>query len=167
VSPFDPTDPRSLARRADLYALAYEHAGKALARQEQILADLRARGTGLIAIAAVAMSIFGGPALGGSRAGPAVYVAVAAFVGTCVCVSALLWPRGPVVMIDGAALIAEYAEPHVVPLALIHRELALHHTAGFVRNRDAIDRTMRLSRVALALLSAEIVAWVVHYALTL
>lgn len=167
VSPFDPTDPRSLARRAEVYALAYEQAGDARAYQERMLADLRARGAGLIAIAAVAMSIFGGPALEGAHTGLAVYVAVAAFVGTCVCVSALLWSRHSEVTIDGEALISTYAEPHVAPLALVHRALALHYAAGFVRNRETIDRMTRLSRVALVLLSAEIVAWVASYALTL
>ncbi|WP_445149780.1 hypothetical protein [Baekduia sp. Peel2402] len=167
MSSFDPTDPRSLARRAATYALASEESANALAQQERTLADLRGRGAGLIATAAVAMSIFGGPALGGAHAGPAVYVAIAAFVGACVCVLALLWPRHPILASDGAALISAYAEPHHVPLALVHRELALHRTAEFVRNRDEIKRMTRLSRGALALLSAEIVAWVVNYTLAL
>lgn len=167
MSPFDPTDPRSLARRADVYALAFQEAGEALADQVRIVEQLRGRAAGLVATAAVTMSIFGGPVAGRGAAGVALYVATAAFVGVCFCVLGLLWPRHLVAATDVGELIAEYAEPHQLPLALVHRELAVHRAAGLVQNRDVIDRMMGLSRVAVVLLSAEIVAWVVNYALTL
>jgi hypothetical protein len=167
VSPFDPTDPRSLARRAEVYALAFEEAGKSLAYQERIVEQLRGRGAGIAATAAVTMSIFGGPAIGRGATSEALYVATAAFVGACFCVLGLLWPRHLVAATDVGELLPTYAEPNHAPLALVHRELAVHRADGFVRNRNVIDRMTRLSRVALVLLSVEILAWVVNYALTL
>lgn len=167
MSPFDPTDPRALARRADVYALAYAEAGEALADQVRIVEQLRGRAASLVATAAVTMSIFGGPAIGRGAAGVALYVATAAFAGVCLCVLALLWPRHLIVATNAAELIPMYAEPHHLPLALVHRELAVHRAAGFVHNRGMIDRMTGLSRVALILLSMEIVAWVVNYSLTL
>jgi hypothetical protein len=167
VSPFDPTDRLSLTRRAETYSFAFELAGHALADQERLGAELRGRGGGIVATAAVTMSVFGGPALGRLPTGPALYVAVAAFAGVCICVLDLFWPRRLVVTIDAEKVIATYAEPRHVPLALVHRELALHRAASFSRNRAAIDRMLWSSRGALLLLAVEVVAWVVSYAQTL
>lgn len=167
MSRFDPTDLRSLDRRAEVYALAYEEAGHALDHQERRHVELCGRGAALMAIAAVAMSLFGGPAAGHAPASPALYVAVVAFLGVCFCVLGLLWPRHIGVATNVGELIPAYAEPHRMPLALVHRELALHRAAGFVHNREVLERMTGLARIALVLLSVEIVAWVVNYALTL
>lgn len=161
---FDFTDPRLFAPRAGLYALAFEEAGKALAGQRQLLADVRSRAGGVVAIAALVTSILGGAPGGDGHHGSAAYVAVAAFLGVGVSVLALFWLGHLETIINPEALIREYAEPSCVPLALVHRDLALHCAAGLARNRRTLDRMTVLLRVALASLAAEIIAWVVSYA---
>jgi hypothetical protein len=165
VSPFDPTDHRSLARRADVYALAFEEAGQALAYQERIHADLRARGGGLATTAAVTMSIFGGPAIGDLPVGPALYVAVVAFVGVCLCTLALHWPLDLELTVDADRIIPSYAEARFVPLPLVHRDLAIYRTKSIARNRRTLDRLTTVLRIAVGLLGVECTTWVVNYAL--
>jgi hypothetical protein len=164
-SPSDLSDARVLARRADIYALAFAEAGEALAYQERIHEQVRGRGAGLVATAALATSIFGGPALGTPRPGPALYVAVIAFIGVCICVLALMWPRQLRIVTDAAEMITRYAEPRHVPLALVHRDLALDRADSIATNLGTLDRMTSVARAALLLVAVEIVAWVVNYTL--
>lgn len=159
---FDFTDPRLYRPRAALYALAFEEASRALAWQESILADLRARGVGLAGTATVTTTIFGGPLA--SSDGPARYVAVAAFVGVCSCALGLLWPRHFDIAVHAQTMLEEYVEPASVPLALVHRDLALARADALDRNRRALDRMTWLLRIGLCLLAVQVVAWVVSYA---
>lgn len=163
---FDFTDPRLFAPRAGLYALAFEEAGKALAGQRQLLADVRSRAGGVVAIAALVTSILGVSSIGSAQYGPAVLVAAAAFVGVGASAFGLLWLGDLEMTIDPEALIREYAEPSRVPLALVHRDLALHRAASIARNRQTIARMIGLLRLAVALLAVEVVAWLVNYVAT-
>jgi hypothetical protein len=164
--PSDLTDPRLLARRAPLYALAFAEAGHALSSQERMLDDLRARAVGLVGAAAVTTSILGGTALGGTARGPMTYVAVAAFVASAVCALGVLWPRhGWVSVTDAERMISTYAEPVHLPLALVHRDLALHRAAGLARNHRQLKRNMQLLRAGICLLALEVAAWLANYAL--
>lgn len=54
-----------------------------------------------------------------------------------------------------------------MPLARMHRELALHRAASASRNRAALKRMTKASQVALLLLTIEVIAWVVGYVQTL
>jgi hypothetical protein len=159
---FDFTDPRLYRPRAALYALAFEEAGKALAWQERILSDLRARGAGLAGTATVTTTIFGGPLA--SPDGSARYVALVAFVGVGSCALGLLWPRHFDDVIDAKAMLEEYVEPARFPMPLVHRDYALHRARTFDRNRRTLDRMTWLLRGGLCLLAVQVVAWVVSYA---
>lgn len=161
---FDFTDPRSVARRAPIYALAYEEAGKALGSQRQLLVDVRSRAAGVVAIAAIVTSILGGAPTADGRHGPAAYVAVAAFLGVGASALGLFWTGHLETVIDPEVLIREYAEPSFVPMALVHRDLALHCAAGLAQNRRTLDRMTVMLRVAVSALAIEVVAWVVNYA---
>jgi hypothetical protein len=159
---FDFTDPRLYRPRAALYALAFEEASRALAWQESILSDLRARGVGLAGTATVTTTIFGGPL--GAAEGSARYVAVAAFVCVGACALGLLWPRHLSVAIDARLMLEEYVEPTGMPLPLVHRDLALERSDAFDCNRRTLDRMAWLLRLGLCLLALQILAWVVSYA---
>jgi hypothetical protein len=157
-------DPRVLARRAPLYELAFAEAGHALAFQERTLSDLRARAVALVGAAAVTTSILGGPALGGVRHGPAAYFAITAFVASALCALSVLWPRhGWEFTTNVEQLIETYAEPVHLPLALVHRDLALHRAVSILRNQRQLKNTMLVLRAGIGLLALEVAAWVVGY----
>jgi hypothetical protein len=159
---YDFTDPRLFRPRAALYALAFEEAGNALAWQERILTDLRARGAGLAGTATVTTTIFGGPL--GVAEGSVRYVALAAFVGVSACALGLLWSRHFEIALDARTVLTDYVEPSNVPLPLVHRDLALVRTDLLDRNRRRLDQMTWLLRLGLCLLAVEVVAWVVSYA---
>jgi hypothetical protein len=164
---FDFTDPRSVVRRAPLYALAFDEAGNALTVQRQLVADVRSRAAGAVATAALVTSIVGSPPVGQGHHGTTVYVALAAFAGVVASAFGLLWLGHLEVTVDPEALIREYAEPSFVSLALIHRDLALHRATSLARNRRTITRMIVLLRMAVASLAVEVVAWLVNYIATL
>lgn len=159
---FDFTDPRSVARRAPIYALAFEEAGQALAVQRQLLVDLRSRATGIVAAAAFVTSALGGSPLGGRSAGVTAYVVAAAFLAVGASIFGLFWLGHLEVTVDPKALIADYAEPSPVPLALVHRDLAIHRAKSVADNRRTLDRMTVLLRVAVGSLAVEVVAWLVN-----
>lgn len=136
---FDFTDPRSLARRAPIYALAFEEAGAALTVQRQHVADVRSRAAGAVATAALVTSIIGSPPVGHGHHGIAVYVALAGFAGVVASAFGLLWLGHLEDIVDPATLIREYAEPSLVPFALVHRDLALHRATSLAAT-DACSR---------------------------
>jgi hypothetical protein len=132
-----------------------------------LVADVRSRAAAVVASAAVMTSILGGAPVGGGHHGAAVYVATAAFVSVASSAFAVLWLAHVETMVDPGALIREYAEPSHMPLALVHRDLAIHRATSIALNRRTIDRMTVLLRVAVGSLAAEVVAWVVNSALAL
>ena len=75
------------------------------------------------------------------------------------------WPRHDwQFSADTAKLISEYIEPELLPLPLIHRDLALHRGASYVRNAHQLARLFLAFRVGLILLVVEVSAWVVALA---
>jgi hypothetical protein len=159
---FDFTDPRLFRPRAALYALAFEEAGRALEGQRQLLADLRSRSAGVVATAAVVATILGASPVGDGH-GAAFYVAAAAFLGVSASAFGLLWLGDLEMTVDPEALLREYAEPLRFPMALVHRDLALHRAASVARNRRTISRMIVLLRLAVASLAVEVIAWLVNY----
>ncbi|MCW2982527.1 MAG: hypothetical protein JWR63_97 [Conexibacter sp.] len=162
---FDLDDPRQLALRAPTYALAFEEAGHALDGQERAVADLTARAGVLMAAAAVTTSIFGGQVLRDGHRVIATWVAIGAFLGVGVAVLAVLWPRHDWEFgAQPKGLLAQYAEPAHTPLAMIHRDLAIHRSASFARNTRQLRSVLLWLRVGMCLLAVEVVAWVVAFA---
>lgn len=160
--PFDLTDPDQLALRAPAYELAFAEARHALDAQEQMMRDLIARAGMLMAAAAVTTSIFVGQALAHGHAGPAAWVGIAAFVGVGLAVVDVLWPRaGWEIEAWATNVITEYVEPEGIPVAMIHRDLAIHRTASVRRNVSRLRRASRSLRIGMGVLVIEAVAWVV------
>lgn len=160
--PFDLTDPEQLAPRAPAYALAFAEAGHALNAQEQMLRDLIARAGMLMAAAAVITSIFGGQAIAHGGMGPAAVAAFAPFSVVGLVVADVLWPRADWEFEAWAVnVLTEYIEPAGIPLAMIHRDLAIHRAASFRRNVGRLRRASRSLRIGMTALVIEVVAWVV------
>lgn len=149
----------------DAYRLAYEEARRGLDEQEHAAGELRGRAGGIIAGAAVATSFFGGQAVGGTGLGLMGWIAIACFVVLGVVIVMILWPRDRwEVGLSPARLVTTYIEPAEgapVPLAVIHRDLALHMGGSANRNRRELQVLTVALRVAAVLLVAEMLAWVV------
>jgi hypothetical protein len=159
--PFDLTDPEQLALRAPAYALAFAEAGHALGAQEQMMRDLIARAGMLMAASAVSTSIFGGQLLTDGHRHPAAWVAVAAFAGVSLAVIDVLWPRhGWELETPANNILTTYVEPAVAPMALIHRDLAIHQLASVRRNRARLRRASRSLQLGMIMLPVEVLAGV-------
>jgi hypothetical protein len=158
---FDLTDPQQLAARAPAYALAFAESGRALDAQERLMNDLVSRAGLLMAAAAVTTSVFGGQTLAHGHTGPAVWVATIAFIGAGLMVIDVLWPRQRWEFeMKPTDVLSEYIEPADIPVAMIHRDLAIHRTASFHRNTRRLRRASGSLRVGMGLLVVEVVAWV-------
>jgi tetrahydromethanopterin S-methyltransferase subunit B len=156
------TDPDPLELRAPAYELAFVEAGRALDAQERTVNELRSRAGVLIAAAAVTTSFFGSNVVGGARAGLAAWLATVSFALIGVAVLAVLWPRREWEFSEsGKDLIARYVEPELLPLALIHRDLALHYTGKLAANAAQLAALVRAVRVGVVLFVVEVGAWLV------
>jgi hypothetical protein len=149
---------------SEAYRLAYEEARRSLEDQERAVSELRSRAGTLIAAAAITTSFFGSQAL--QRHVHAMsWVAIVCFVALGAAVLAILWPRRDWEFdLSPAQFIATYLEPteeDPLPLALIHRDLALHMGGSAAANRAQLGRLMIVFRVGALLLVAEVVAWVI------
>lgn len=148
------------------YKLAYDEAVRALSQQQTVLDNFRTRAGILLSAAAIATSFLGGQAL---RQGPMTawsWLAVLGFVGLSASALLILWPRKDW---EFAAiprrLISIYIETEK-PFSVerIHRDLALHMQDSYDRNEARLERLIVYFRLAVVLLTAEVLAWVVDIA---
>jgi hypothetical protein len=150
------------------YEVVYAEAIRALDLQRAAFDGLRARVGFLLSASTIATSFLGGLALqDSSDAGS--WVAIVLFVAFGAVALRLLWPRAEGA--DGftatpSIVIGEYLEPECdkepVSLEELYRDLALFAEEAHNRNRDAhLLPLTNFFRIAIVLLTAEIVAWVV------
>jgi hypothetical protein len=153
------------------YEVVYHEALRALDLQRSAFDTLRGRVGFLLSAATIATSFLGGLALrAASDLGS--WIAIGLFVGFGAVSLRLLWPR-----LEGAEgfsatpslIIGEYLEPdegEAQPLSMLYRDLALFAEEAHDFNRDAhLKPLTNYFRVAISLLTAEIVAWVVDLAI--
>lgn len=150
------------------YELVHDEALRALDYQRAALDVLRSRVGLLLSAGAIATSFLGGQAL---RAGASAWawIAIVFFVFFGAVALRILWPRA-----EGAegftavpsAMIARYLEGGISqPVRKLYRELALQAEAAHDLNRDLqLIPLTRYFRVAIVLLMAEIVSWVIALA---
>lgn len=76
----------------------------------------------------------------------------------------MLWPQTDwEYAVRPQLLISSYVEHQdPVPLALIHRDVALHMDASYLQNRGQLLRLFRDFRWASVLLTLEVLAWTVE-----
>jgi hypothetical protein len=154
------TSSDAFERQAPACELALADAGRALDAQERAVNELRSRAGTLIAAAAIAASFFGGGTFASTRAGAELSIATVAFAVVSAAVLIALWPRHDWEFGARATdLISAYVEPDPLPLALTHRDLALHRARSRARNAAQLRWLFRSFRLGLVALLVEVGAW--------
>jgi hypothetical protein len=132
-----------------------------------VVDELRSRAGTLISAAAITTSFFGSQVLN-RGVPPIAWVAIGAFVALGFSVLMTLWPRHDwQYALSASKLIATYVESSEngpQPLAVVHRDLALHMDASAAQNGNQLRTLMRALRIGALLLMVEVVAWVVALA---
>ena len=146
-------------------AFVYQEALRGLLQQQAAVQSLHARAATLIFAASFASSLLGARAL---EDGVDVWDWVA--LGLLVAIGGLavflLWPYYNLTFrFDPEDLVARYVDvANPIPMAAVHRELALRIKADWVQNGRVVRRLREALQVALILLLLEIVAWLVSIA---
>jgi hypothetical protein len=141
-------------------AFVYQEALRGLLQQQAAVESLHARAATLIFAASFASSLLGARALeDGVDAWD--WIALSLLVAIGALAVFLLWPYYNLTFrFDPEELIARYVDvPEPVPMAAIHRELALQIKADWRQNGRIVRRLREALQVALVLLLLEIVAW--------
>jgi hypothetical protein len=151
-----------------LYKVAYEEAVRALSEQQAIIDSFRSRAGLLFSSAAIAASFLGSQALRGGNASLASWLALLCFVAVAAASLAILWPRKWEGKANPRDLIETYIEG-LQPASIenLHRDLSLHMHASYLENRDGLDQFAILLQVASALLTVEVILWMIAIAITL
>jgi hypothetical protein len=141
-------------------AFVYQEALRGLLQQQAAVESLHARAATLIFAASFASSLLGARALeNGVDAWD--WVALVLLVAIGALAVFLLWPYYNLTFrFDPEDLLARYvdlADP--MPMAAMHRELALRIKADWQRNGRIVRRLREALQIALILLLLEIVAW--------
>jgi hypothetical protein len=149
------------------YAFAYREAVRALDYQRGALESLRTRVGVLLSGATIATSFLGGLAIRNS-ADTGAWVAIALFVAFALVSLRILWPRA-----EGAGgftakpslIVDDMIEGPKLEPWQVSRELALHMENAYDRNERAhLIPLTNWSRLAILLLIAEILAWILDLA---
>jgi hypothetical protein len=141
-------------------AFVYQEALRGLLQQLDAIESIHARAATLIFAASFASSLLGSRALE-DGVGTWDWIALGLLVALGALAVLLLWPYYNLTFrFDPADLLARYvdvAEP--VPMAAMHRELALRIEVDRERNGRLVRRLREALQLALILLLAEIVVW--------
>jgi hypothetical protein len=145
-------DPRS--------AFVYQEALRGLLQQQSAIQSLQTRAATLIFAASFASSLLGSQALADGLGGWD-WIALGLLLAIGALAVLLLWPYYNLTFrFDPEDLLARYvdvAEP--LPMAAVHRELALQIKHDWRENGRIVRRLREALQVALILLLLEIVAW--------
>jgi hypothetical protein len=141
-------------------SFVYQEALRGLLQQQAAVESLHGRAATLIFAASFASSLLGSRALA-DGAGGWDWIALGLLVAIGGLAVFLLWPYYDLTFrFDPEDLIARYVDVAVpVPIATMHRELALQIKADWQRNGRIVRRLREALQVALILLLLEIVAW--------
>src|SRR5215471_3162948 len=141
-------------------AFVYQEALRGLLQQEAAIQSLQARAATLIFAASFASSLLGSRALADGL-GAWDWVALGLLLAIGGLVALMLWPYYNLTFrFDPEDLLGRYvdvADP--MPMAAMHRELALRIKADWRRNGRIVRRLREALQLALILLLLEIVAW--------
>jgi len=150
----------------DAYKLAYDEAVRALSQQQSVLDNFRTRGGILLSAAAIATSFLGGQALRQGSMSTWSWLAVLGFVGLSASALLILWPRKEwefaAIPRRLISIYIETEEPFSVER--IHRDLALHMQDSYDKNESRLGWLIVYFRIAVILLTAEVLAWVIDIA---
>jgi hypothetical protein len=146
-------------------AFVYQEALRGLLQQQAAVESLHARAATLVFAASFVSSLLGARALE-DGVGAWDWIALALLVAIGSLAVLMLWPYYNLTFrFDPEELLARYVDvPEPESMAEMHRELALRIKADWARNGRIVRRLREALQVALILLLAEIVAWLVSIA---
>jgi hypothetical protein len=141
-------------------AFVYQEALRGLLQQQAAVESLHSRAATLVFAASFASSLLGARALE-DGVGAWDWIALSLLVAIGALAVLLLWPYYNLTFrFDPEELIARYVDAsEPVPMAAMHRELALQIKADWRQNGRIVRRLREALQVALVLLLLEIVAW--------
>jgi hypothetical protein len=146
-------------------AFVYQEALRGLLQQQAAVESLHARAATLIFAASFVSSLLGARALE-DGVGAWDWTALVLLVAIGALAVLMLWPYYNLTFrFDPEELLARYVDvPEPVSMTEMHRELALRIKADWVRNGRIVRRLREAMQVALVLLLAEIIVWLVSIA---
>ena len=141
-------------------AFVYQEALRGLLQQQAAVESLHTRAATLIFAASFASSLLGARALEDGL-GAWDWIALGLLVAIGGLAVLLLWPYYDLTFrFDPEDLLARYVDvPEPIPMAGMHRELALRIKADWQQNGRIVRRLREALQIALILLLLEIVAW--------
>jgi hypothetical protein len=156
---------RSPSADDDTRAFVYQEALRGLLQQQAAVESLHGRAATLIFAASFVSSLLGARALE-DGVGAWDWTALGLLVAIGALAVLMLWPYYNLTFrFDPEELLARYVDvPEPVPMAELHRELALRIKADWMRNGRIVRRLREAMQVALILLLAEIIVWLVSIA---
>jgi hypothetical protein len=129
--------------------------------------SIRTRVGLLLSVSAIATSFLGAQALGEGQPSLPAWTALVVFVAVAVLSLAILWPRNWEFSASPRHLIRNCAEAeNPPPIEDVHRDLSLHMHSSYLENRVGIDKLAALFQIAGALLTVEVILWVIAIAWT-
>jgi hypothetical protein len=146
-------------------AFVDQEALRGLLQQQAAVESLHARAATLIFAASFVSSLLGARALE-DGVGAWDWTALVLLVAIGALAVLMLWPYYNLTFrFDPEELLARYVDvPEPVSMTEMHRELALRIKADWVRNGRIVRRLREAMQVALVLLLAEIIVWLVSIA---
>jgi hypothetical protein len=147
------------------YRIAYDEAVRALSQQQGLIDSLRTRAGLLLFAAAITTSFLGAQGL--NDGGPTIvtWLALASFVSLSIVTLAILWPHRLEFTANPANVIHSYIETEEpLSVAEIHRDLSLHMHDSYADNLAGQKQLASRFRLAGALLTVEVIFWIVDLA---
>ncbi len=147
------------------YRIAYDEAVRALSQQQGMIDSLRTRAGLLLSAAAITTSFLGAQALNDGGPTVATWLALTSFVSLSIAALAILWPHRLEFTANPANVIQSYIETdEPLSVAEIHRDLSLHMHDSYADNLAGQKQLAFRFRLAGALLTAEVIFWIVDLA---
>ena len=147
------------------YRIAYDEAVRALSQQQSTIESLRTRAGLLLSAAAITTSFLGAQALNDGGPGLPTWLALSSFMGLSIAALAILWPHRLEFTADPANVIESYIETEEpLSAAEIHRDLSLHMHDSYADNLLGQKQLAPRFRLAGALLTVEVVFWLIDLA---
>jgi hypothetical protein len=148
-----------------LYKVAYDEAVRALSEQQAAIESLRGRAGLLLSAAAVTTSFLGAQALQGDKSSSFSWLALLCFVAVAATSFAILWPRSWEFAVSPRKVLNRYVDStDTVQSTDLYRELSLHMHGSFLVNHQGLKELSLLFQVASALLTTEVVVWIIAIA---
>ncbi|HVD41620.1 MAG TPA: hypothetical protein VNC16_11555 [Solirubrobacterales bacterium] len=155
----------AVADKDILYRVAYDEAVRALVEQQAEIESFRTRAGLLFSSTAITTSFLGAQSFGLGDMSLASWMALIAFMGVAIASLAVLWPHSWEFSVNPRDALGPYLrgeEP--VPVHRLHRELSLHMHSSYIENRAGIFQLAVLLQTASALLTLEVIFWIISIA---